>query len=60
MRSVSSEVEFHTCEVHRLVDHDAAPRLCKHCNDCKAWICADCWHSPKRIAAFVKHLMGAK
>ena len=55
-RDRKSDVEFHSCEVHRLVDKDSAPRLCKWCNACRAWICADCWHSPKRIGAFMARL----
>ena len=47
---------FHTCEVHRLVDRDSAPRICRWCDYCKSWICGDCWYSPKRIAAFVLKL----
>lgn len=43
----------HVCDVHRIVDGDTETRMCRYCNACKAWICATCWHSPKRLAAFL-------
>lgn len=56
VHSASMGPEFHTCDVHRLTRGDAAPRLCKWCNACQAWICAECWHSPARIEAFMKRM----
>lgn len=50
--------EFHTCDVHKWAGGDAAPRLCRYCNACRAWICSECWHSPKRIMAFVNRTFG--
>jgi hypothetical protein len=44
------------CEVHALVKGDLGVRPCRLCKGCGAWICEECWFSPDRIEAFVKHL----
>lgn len=39
------------CDVCRLVDFDASPKLCAYCGLCDAWLCVGCngW-SPSQLA----------
>lgn len=48
-------MEIRTCDVHRLIDNDAAPRECEYCPRCQAWICKEDLHRwDRRALAMVK------